>query len=485
MWNAGYNYLDALSRNDTVAMTAAVEAANATVRATAGDNRLQIDIGASEISRDGRSITAPNGDRYSVNSQNEVISPNGAVLGTFNPNNGGTISVTNATSIFGRDLVAGTGPAIGTYSLTDGTFTSGQQGAISYVINPDGSISYGCLNSQNTTLTFPPPPPTGVLSWPSSCPTACGARASTITQECTGGNRICSGSPSTLQCEATTPCSTGVWSWPSSCPTTCGATASVQTQICSGGGCLDSQRESRTCDATAACQDNTNDGNPAVNSNNNPNDSGGARGGGGGGGAGGGGTPVSGNNNINAANVNNSSTNGILASLLANPPVINQGQSSILSWNSVNADSCTGFGFTAGGPSGSRSTGALNILGTYNYLINCSRGAENSPPAGASVEVLDPNASIARIYAYPQRVNAGEQSTISWSVSNVRDCTITKNNTSWKSDISTSGSVAETITGRTVYTLSGCTNSENTVLPPRSAIVNILTAATDEAYTEF
>ena len=48
--------------------------------------------------------------------------------------------------------------------------------------------------------------PTGTWSYPRNCPTACGTAASTITQTCTGGNGVCSGSALSWACSATAAC---------------------------------------------------------------------------------------------------------------------------------------------------------------------------------------------------------------------------------------------------------------------------------------
>ena len=109
------------------------------------------------------------------------------------------------------------------------------------------------------------------------------------------------------------------------------------------------------------------------------------------------------------------------ATLSANPSTLDKGQFATLSWNSTNATSCTGTGFTAGDPSGTRSTGALNTSGTYNYQVVCTGAGGNSAPSFASVEVLAPSVTIS---ANPARVQAGANSQISWSASSVSSCTV-------------------------------------------------------------
>lgn len=111
------------------------------------------------------------------------------------------------------------------------------------------------------------------------------------------------------------------------------------------------------------------------------------------------------------------------ATLSANPTSVDVGQTSTLTWNSTNATSCTGTGFTTGGrTSGSASTGALNTPGTQNYQVVCSGQGGSSDPAFASVEVVAPSATIS---ASPDRVSSGGSSTLSWSANNVNSCTVT------------------------------------------------------------
>ncbi len=79
------------------------------------------------------------------------------------------------------------------------------------------------------------------------------------------------------------------------------------------------------------------------------------------------------------------------------------------------------------------------------------------------------NPSVA-ISAEPNRVRSGDPSTISWTLNNVNNCAITKNGTSWKSDISSSGESTppEIITVQTTYTIT-CPS-----ISPESVTVNIL-----------
>lgn len=180
--------------------------------------------------------------------------------------------------------------------------------------------------------------------------------------------------------------------------------------------------------------------------------------------------------NNGAQNPPSCSTFTPTATLSANPTVIDQGQSSILTWNSNNATSCTGTGFVAGGTtSGSVSTGALDTVGTQNYQVICHRGSQNSSPALASVEVLAPGASIS---ANPARVPSGNTSAITWSANGVQSCTVTgpggtivpSTPSNSEHAFSTGSPYTATITGQSVFTITCQTNSSPV---SRSVTVNV------------
>lgn len=152
-------------------------------------------------------------------------------------------------------------------------------------------------------------------------------------------------------------------------------------------------------------------------------------------------------------------------SISASPSTIDQGQSSTLTWSSTNATSCTGTGFTAGGTSGTRSTGALNTPGTSNYQVVCSGTGGNSPPAFASVEVRSPTATIS---ASPTRVQTGTNSQISWSASQVNSCVISGPGLS---STSISGSQAVPISSQSIYTITCQTNGSPVT---KSVTVNVV-----------
>ena len=60
------------------------------------------------------------------------------------------------------------------------------------------------------------------------------------------------------------------------------------------------------------------------------------------------------------------------ATLTASPRTIVIGDSSILTWSSTNATSCTGTGFDAGGSTNNNTGVAVNPLSTTTYSIVCT-----------------------------------------------------------------------------------------------------------------
>ena len=160
-----------------------------------------------------------------------------------------------------------------------------------------------------------------------------------------------------------------------------------------------------------------------------------------------------------------SSNNIPVAHLIASPSTINSGQSSTLSWTSEYATTCTGTGFTAGGPSGTRSTGTLSTPGIQNYQVICTGAGGNSTPAFASVTVLSPDLSIS---ANPVRVQKGTNSTITWSATSATSCSVSGPGLS---STSKTGSRTIKIDYQSTYTLTCIVNGSSV---SSSATVNIL-----------
>ena len=178
------------------------------------------------------------------------------------------------------------------------------------------------------------------------------------------------------------------------------------------------------------------------------------------------------NNGTNGNNNNgNGSGNGVTATLSANPTVIDTGQSSTISWNSANAIFCAGTGFTAGGSSGSVSTGVIDNPGAYNYQVTCSGEGGNSTPAFATLDVRAPNATIS---ANPTRVSVGGSSTVTWSASQVNSCVVSGPGLS---STSLSGSQSVTINTQSTFRITCQTNG--------TPITSSFTANVVPRYQEF
>jgi len=148
------------------------------------------------------------------------------------------------------------------------------------------------------------------------------------------------------------------------------------------------------------------------------------------------------------------------ATLSADDLTVDYGQSTILRWNSSNATSCVGNGFTAGPTSGSRTVGPLTVNPT-SFGVTCT-GPGGSATANVSITVLLPNAFIR---AEPGRVLSGNPSTISWGANLVNSCTVTGPSgtiASGPSDVNrsfTTGSPKTyTITAQSTYTIHCLTN---------------------------
>ena len=166
------------------------------------------------------------------------------------------------------------------------------------------------------------------------------------------------------------------------------------------------------------------------------------------------------------------------AFLYASPDTIAPGGSADLNWSSTNATSCTGTGFTAGGPSGNRPTGTLNTPGTYPYQVVCRNGSgPDSPPASAIVTVLAPYTLT--ISANPARVRSGSSSSISWSASGVESCIVSGpglTTVSGDADASNNFSTGSpqtvpTISRQSTFTIT-CQAGDSSVA--RSVVVNLL-----------
>lgn len=159
------------------------------------------------------------------------------------------------------------------------------------------------------------------------------------------------------------------------------------------------------------------------------------------------------------------------ASLSVDPSTIDSGESTTITWSSSYTTSCTSAGgfSTGGATSGSAETGSLTETSSYQITCLGNDGVTVSSPAITTVTVLQPEASIT---ANPERVQLGSNSTISWTINDVKSCDISKNGEEWKSDLSSSGSsVDNSITTQTIYTID-CKSKGSAPDIVQSTIVN-------------
>lgn len=186
------------------------------------------------------------------------------------------------------------------------------------------------------------------------------------------------------------------------------------------------------------------------------------------------------------------------ATLSANPSTIDSGQSTTLSWNSSHATSCIAAGgfSTSGATSGSASTAVLTS-NPNNYQVSCV-GLGGSAYANTTVTVLIPTTCITTTLGSvatqncdttqtipPIRVLNGDTITVSWNAANVNSCVITKNGVVWQSltaalpSRTIIGSVPNTITTQTTYSISCMNNVSGTVAATAAQVVNVVSSFTE------
>jgi hypothetical protein len=165
----------------------------------------------------------------------------------------------------------------------------------------------------------------------------------------------------------------------------------------------------------------------------------------------------------------------------ASPTNIQTGQSSSLSWSSVNATSCAATGGTgADGWTGSVgtsslgfNTGAILTAGTYTYTLTCSGTGGAGTPSQVVINVSSappPAAAIVSFSAFPSIVITGLSTSLSWQTTSAATCTATggTGTDAWTGVVATSntGMVIGPLTnpGNYIYTLT-CTGPGGTSVP--------------------
>jgi len=165
------------------------------------------------------------------------------------------------------------------------------------------------------------------------------------------------------------------------------------------------------------------------------------------------------------------SSNLPVVTLSANPTAVTSGQTSQLTWNATNADTCTASGGWAGNKalSGTETTAA--IITATAYTLTCSN-ANGSSAAQASVSIQSPPpppAPTLSFTASPNTVNSGDSSTLTWSSANATTCVASGG---WTGSRATSGTQSTgALTASTTYTLL-CTGTGGSVTRSASVTVN-------------
>ena len=168
-----------------------------------------------------------------------------------------------------------------------------------------------------------------------------------------------------------------------------------------------------------------------------------------------------------AENLPDGSTSAPTVTFTADPTAIDEGGSSLLSWSTTDADSCT----ASGGWSGSRLTQgseSVSPSGTTGFTLTCA-GAGGSTQESVTVTV---NAAVPAptlsFNANPPTVDEGYSSLLSWSTTDADSCAASGG---WSGSKSTSGSESVSPSSTTTYTLT-CTGEGGTADDSVTVTVN-------------
>jgi hypothetical protein len=160
-------------------------------------------------------------------------------------------------------------------------------------------------------------------------------------------------------------------------------------------------------------------------------------------------------------------------SLSASPATVAANGTTVLTWSSTNATSCTAGGGWSGSmaTSGNQSVGPLTA--TTSFSLSCT-GSGGSVTKSVSVTVSGsppppPVAPTVTLSASPATINANDTSMLTWSSTDASSCTGLDG---WSGAKATSGSQSTGgLTGTTTYTLS-CTGAGGTAQQSATVTVN-------------
>lgn len=163
--------------------------------------------------------------------------------------------------------------------------------------------------------------------------------------------------------------------------------------------------------------------------------------------------------------------------LVASSTLINYGSSTMLAWNSTNANSCT----ASDGWSGNKAVSgnqSVSPTATTTYTLTCGNGGATTSQSVtinvASTSVPQAPGPILSFTATPSSItdDTGASSTLSWSSSNTSYCLATNG---WSGSKGLSGSQTVSPAATTTYTLSCGGAGGTTTL---NAIVNVTASST-------
>ena len=141
--------------------------------------------------------------------------------------------------------------------------------------------------------------------------------------------------------------------------------------------------------------------------------------------------------------------------LNANPTTIQQGGSSVLSWTSTNATSCTG---TSGWAGSKPTSGSETVFPQFNqqiYTIICFNSAGQQVSDSVTINVSQGQLPTVSLSANPSRIQQGGSTVLSWTSTNATSCTASNG---WFGTKPVSGSETVFPSVNTSYSII-CTNS--------------------------
>jgi uncharacterized repeat protein (TIGR01451 family) len=162
-------------------------------------------------------------------------------------------------------------------------------------------------------------------------------------------------------------------------------------------------------------------------------------------------------------------------SISANPSSVSMNGTSVVTWNSTNATSCTASsganGWSGSKPiSGTFYTGALNNTTTYNITCTNSVGSA-SDSTTVSVNNIIQNPTV-NITANPTNVNQNGSSVVTWNSTNATSCSASGGSNGWSGSKPISGTFyTGALTNATTYFIT-CSNSTGSANDSVTVTVN-------------